>query len=139
MSECYFTKIHGFGPMDKHGYHYSTTECGCRNGDHKEVGKLDLAGQNYLYRNDKDQTVVGYHALMDDGEEHPIYNKIAEIQYEVYKKIYKGNTSVLTTKQYYEKVADLVYERYVKEDSRFSTIIEKFTKDHPQTCEGVAK
>ena len=139
MSECNFTEIHGFGPMDKHGYHYSTEECGCRNGDHKEVGKLNLAGKNYLYRNDKDQTVVGYHALMDDGEEHPIYNKIAEIQYEVYNNIYKGNTSVLTTKQYYEKVADLVYERYVKEDSRFSTIIEKFTKDHPQTCEGVAK
>ena len=139
MSECYFTKIHGFGPMDKHGYHYSTEECGCRNGDHKEVGKLNLAGKNYLYRNDKDQTVVGYHALMDDGEEHPIYNKIAEIQYEVYKNIYKENDNMLATKQFYEKVGDLVYDRYVKEDSRFSSIIEKFTKDNPQTCEGVSK
>ena len=137
MSECYFEENHGFGPVDKWGYCYSTTVCACS--ENHENGKLNLAGKNYLYKNSKGETIVGYHALMDDGEEHPIYNKIAEIQYEVYKKIYKGNTSVLTTKQYYEKVADLVYERYVKEDSRFSTIIEKFTKDHPQTCEGVAK
>ena len=73
MSECYFTESHGFGPIDKHGYHYMTTECGC--GDHPNSGKLDLAGKNYLYRNDKGQTVIGYHAVMDDGEEHPIYNK----------------------------------------------------------------
>ena len=136
MSECYFVEEHGFGPMDKHGYHYSRTTCACGE-NHK--GKLDLAGKNYLYRNDKGQTVIGYHALMDDGEENPIYNKIAEIQYEVYKNIYKENDNMLATKQFYEKVANLVYDRYVKEDSRFSTIIEKFTKDHPQTCEGVAK
>ena len=135
MSECYFTEIHGFGPMDKHGYHYMTTKCAC--GKHPNSGKLDLAGQNYLYRNDKGQTVVGYHAIMDDGEEHPIYNKIAEIQYEVYKN--NENIDFLASKQFYKKVGDLVYERYVKEDSRFSTIIEKFTKDNPQTCEGVAK
>ena len=73
---------------------------------------------------------------MDDGEEHPIYNKIAEIQYEVYKK---NENIELASKLFYEKVGDLVYERYVKEDSHFSTIIEKFTKDHPLTCEGVAR
>jgi len=131
MSECYFTECHGFGPMDKYGYHYSTTVCGCGE-NHK--GKLDLAGENYLYRNKKGQIVKGYHAHMDDGEEHPIYNKIAEIQYEVYKDI-----NCLVTQQFYEKVRDLVYERYIKDNSRFSTIIEKFVKDHPQTCEGVAK
>ena len=134
MSNCYFTQSYGFGPMDKHGYHYMTTECAC--GKHPNSGKLDLAGQNYLYRNDKDQTVIGYHALMDDGEEHPIYNKIAEIQYEVYKK---NKNIELASKSFYQKVSDLVHERYVKKDSSFSTIIEKFTKDNPLTCEGVAK
>ena len=136
MSECYFTENHGFGPMDKWGYCYSTEECACRNGDHKDIGKLNLAGKNYLYRNDKGQTVIGYHALMDDGEKHPIYNKIAEIQYEVYKK---NKNIELASKLFYEKVYDLVYERYVKEDSRFYSIIEKFTKDNPQTCEGAIK
>ena len=51
----------------------------------------------------------------------------------------KNENIELASKLFYEKVGDLVYERYVKEDSRFSTIIEKFTKDHPQTCEGIAK
>ena len=45
----------------------------------------------------------------------------------------------LTSKLFYQKVGDLVNERYVKKDSRFSTIIEKFTKDNPLTWEGVAK
>ena len=133
MSKCYFTQSYGFGPMDKHGYHYMTTECACGE-NHK--GKLDLAGKNYLYKNDKGQTVIGYHALMDDGEENPIYNKIAEIQYEIYEKYENID---LASKLFYQKVGDLVNERYVKKDSRFSTIIEKFTKDHPQTCEGIAK
>tara|TARA_Y100001973_G_C4951188_1_gene210359 strand:+ start:76 stop:477 length:402 start_codon:yes stop_codon:yes gene_type:complete len=133
MSECYFVEEHGFGPMDKHGYHYSRTTCACGK-NHK--GKLDLAGKNYLYRNDKGQTVIGYHALMDDGEENPIYNKIAEIQYEIYEKY---ENIELASKSFYQKVGDLVHERYVKKDSRFSTIIEKFTKDNPLTCEGVAK
>ena len=133
MSECYFTEGHGFGPTDKWGYCYSTTMCGCSE-NHK--GKLNLAGKNYLYRNDKGQTVIGYHALMDDGEENPIYNKIAEIQYEVYEKYENID---LASKLFYQKVGDLVNERYVKKDSRFSTIIEKFTKDHPQTCEGITK
>ena len=133
MSECYFVEDHGFGPMDKHGYHYSRTTCACGE-NHK--GKLDLAGKNYLYRNDKGQTVIGYHALMDDGEENPIYNKIAEIQYEIYEKYENID---LASKLFYQKVGDLVNERYVTKDSRFSTIIEKFTKDNPQTCEGIAK
>ena len=133
MSECYFVEDHGFGPMDKHGYHYSRTTCACGE-NHK--GKLDLAGKNYLYKNDKGQTVIGYHALMDDGEENPIYNKIAEIQYEIYEKYENID---LASKLFYQKVGDFVNERYVKKDSRFSTIIEKFTKDHPQTCEGIAK
>ena len=133
MSECYFVEDHGFGPMDKHGYHYSRTTCACGE-NHK--GKLDLAGKNYLYKNDKGQTVIGYHALMDDGEENPIYNKIAEIQYEIYEKYENID---LASKLFYQKVGDLVNERYVKKDSRFSTIIEKFTKDNPLTCEGVAK
>ena len=119
--------------MDKHGYHYSRTTCACGE-NHK--GKLDLAGKNYLYKNDKGQTVIGYHALMDDGEENPIYNKIAEIQYEIYEKYENID---LASKLFYQKVGDLVNERYVKKDSRFSTIIEKFTKDNPLTCEGVAK
>jgi hypothetical protein len=45
----------------------------------------------------------------------------------------------LASKSFYQKVSDLVHERYVKKDSSFSTIIEKFTKDNPLTCEGVAK
>jgi len=137
MNKCYFTHSHHFGPMNKWGYNYSTTVCAC--GKNHEGGQLDLAGENFLYKNKKGQTVVGYHALLDDGEENPIYNKIAEIQYEIYKDIYKENVSVLATKQFYEKVGDLVCERYTKDDSRFSTIIEKFVKNHPQTCEGVAK
>ena len=135
MKNCYFTNEHFFGEMDKFGYNYSTTVCNC--GKNHKGGELNLAGKNYLYRNKKGQAVKGYHAYLDDGEKNPIYTKIAEIQFEVYKDFYKENYNMLITKQFYEKVGDLVYERYVKDDSRFSMIVEKFVKDHPQTCEGV--
>lgn len=53
--------------------------------------------------------------------------------------MYKNNENIeLASKEFYKKVGDLVNERYVKKDSRFSTIIEKFTKDNPLTCEGIA-
>ena len=139
MNKCYFTHTHHFGPTDKHGFNYHTTECGCRDNDHKETGMLNLAGKNYLYKNKKGQTVVGYHALMDDGEEHPIYLKIAEVQYEVWKGDFNSNPKILATKKFYEKVDEVVNERYVKKDSRFSTLIEEFVKDHPQTSNGVFK
>ena len=139
MNKCYFTHTHHFGSIDKHGFNYHTTECGCRDSDHKKTGMLNLAGENYLYKNKMGQTVVGYHALMDDGEEHPIYLKIAEIQYEVWKEVFNSNSKILATKRFYEKVDEVVNERYVKKDSRFSKLIEKFVKENPQTSNGVFK
>jgi hypothetical protein len=133
---CGFTEVRHFGTPDKHGFSYHTEKCGCRESCDIPA-MLNLAGENYLYRNDKDQTVVGYHALMDNGDEHPIYLKIAEIQYEVWKTVFNKNYITLATKKFYEKVDEIVNERYVKKDSRFSTLIKEFVKVNPQTSNGV--
>ena len=108
-SNCYFRRHHYFGPKDKSGYHYYTTECNCR--DKHEIGELNLAGKNYLYKNKEGKIIVGYHTFTNDGEENPLYKKIAKIQYDVFKKIFKGDTSFLATKPFYEKVDELVGEK----------------------------
>ena len=48
---CGFTEVRHFGTPDKHGFSYHTEKCGCRESCDIPA-MLNLAGENYLYRNE---------------------------------------------------------------------------------------